>query len=668
MCGIAGIVGIAPERARPAVERMRAAAAHRGPDDAGVEVVHGPDGAPPVVLAHTRLSIVDLSAAGHQPMYDEPPPGGARNVLTFNGEIYNFRELQRELARAGFPCVTGSDSEVLLKGYRAWGPRAVERFEGMFAFCLLDPARGLVWLARDRIGMKPLYLYGSGSGGLLFASELRMLLAAGSDLVPGRLDRRALESFFAQGAVVSGHSIVQGVRLLGPGESLVCDFEGRPLHSTRYWRAAFGTATGQVLHPASVEDAAPAAAQTQRGMRQALVEELGADLRRALRGTLLADVPVGLFLSSGIDSTALVTLASEVSTEPLRTISVGFDVPTFDETAEAARTAALLGTRHREIRLSGESVLSSFDGVLLAMDQPTVDGFNTYFTARAAHESGLKVALSGLGGDELFGGYATFRDLPRALRLKEATARLNPRIRRGLAGAAARLATLPRLEGRGRALAKLGDVLDGGNDLVQLYLLRRELMNVRRRRALQPLPDGSDPRSGVELEELDVLARETAAADTLDRVAALEFSMYMRHMLLRDSDVFSMVHGLELRLPLLEHYVVATAAKARSEWRRADPRPKPLLLDAVGRGMPASVAAAKKRGFTFPWRAWLAGPLGERAAAALASPSLRDAGLAPRAVGELGRSFRGGDPSVNALEVLALVVLEGYLTRHRLSA
>lgn len=668
MCGIAGILGVPTDIAVAAAERMRTAAAHRGPDDRGLAVVRASGAAMPAVLAHTRLSIVELSAAGHQPMYEQSPASHPANVLSFNGEIYNFRELHPELAKAGFPCATGSDSEVLLKGYRAWGVRAVERFEGMFAFCLLDVERKLAWLARDRIGMKPLYLYRPPGGGLIFASEVRTLLAAGPELVPARLNRRALESFFAQGAVASEHSIVEGVRLLGPGESLLCDFEGRTERTSRYWTALFGGASGQVLRPADGSSiVATGGADAARVPREALVAELSSGLRRALRSLLLADVPVGLFLSSGIDSTALATVAAEVSAQPLRTIAVGFDVAALDETAGAARTAAELGTRHEEVRLAGHDVLASFDAVLSSMDQPTVDGFNTYFVSRAAHQAGLKVALSGLGGDELFGGYASFRDVPRALRLRALASGLPASVRRGVGSAASGLASSRWLGARGRAFAKVGETLATPEDLLALYLLRRQLMNGARRRALHGLPPGSDRQTGLELDALDALERESGAVDPLDRIASLEFSMYMRHMLLRDADVFSMVHGLELRLPLLEHYIVAAAAKAQGAWRRPDPRPKPLLVDAVGSRLPARVVRAKKRGFTFPWQAWLRGPLAERASAALASPVLRDAGLSPHAAGETWRAFVAGDPRVSALEVLALVVLEGFLARHRLA-
>jgi asparagine synthase (glutamine-hydrolysing) len=671
MCGIAGALGVDPELARPAAERMRAALKHRGPDDDGLEIVAGPGGVLPAVLAHTRLSIVDLSPAGHQPKRDVPAdPTRSANVVTYNGEIYNHHALRPELARGGWPCHSSSDTEVLLHAYRVWGARAVEHFEGMFAFCLLDTERGLAWFCRDRVGIKPLYLYRPARGGLLFASEVRALLAAGDALVPRRLHAPAIESFLAQGAVMSEHAIVQGVALLGPGESLLCDFEGKPLRHVRYWSVDFGGESGERRLPAD-GSAPPAMTQVSRRsttFRSELVLELGSALRHSLSNLLLADVPVGLFLSSGVDSTAVAAIASEVTAARLRTIAVGFDVAAWDETEAAGLSARELGTEHERVELSGSGVLASFDDVLAAVDQPTVDGFNTYHISLAARRAGLTVALSGLGGDEIFGGYRSFRDVPRALRVRRLAGVLGPRARGNVADWLAGAAASPRVDGRGRALVKLGETLRRPADVVDLYLLRRELFTATERRALQTLPTDSDASAGLEHDDLDALRRLEPERETLDRVAALEFSTYMRHMLLRDADVFSMRHGLEIRVPLLEHYAVAEAARARSGWRRPDPRPKPLLVDAAGARLPARSWQAKKRGFTFPWRAWLRGPLRERAESGLAGEELVRAGLDARAARGIWQQFLKGDPRVSELEVIALLVLTDYVERHRLTA
>lgn len=662
MCGIAGAIGIDPLLAEPAALAMLAALRHRGPDDSGIERV-AQAGGPPVVLVHTRLAIVDLSSAGHQPMYDRPTDARMpRNLVTFNGELYNFRELHAELAGHGWPCRTRCDTEVLLNAYRVWGIAAVERLDGMFAWCLVDPAQGRAWLCRDRVGIKPLYLFRPATGGLLFASELRALLAVGEELVPRRIHRPALESFLAQGAVIGEASIVDGVELLGAGESLVVDLYGRSRHTTRYWSVGFGTASGR-----EGERSSPPSRRGLGAARGEAVAALGSALQRSVRGQLLADVPVGVFLSSGVDSAAVATLASEVLPSTLHTIAVGFDQPEYDETAGAQAIARALGTRHSTVRLGGAEVLHDFDAVLGALDQPSVDGFNSYYVCRAARSAGLTVALSGLGGDELFGGYASFRDLPRAMQLARLLAHvpLLGATRRPLRALARRLGSVH----AARALVKLAEVPRRPVDLVQLYLLRRELFFSDQRRLLHENPLLSDPTSGIPRGLLRELQHGHSGREPLDRIAYYEFSVYMRHMLLRDADVMSMAHGLELRVPLLGHPVVEAAARARAAFRRPDPRPKPLLVDAVGPRLPAQVWRAQKRGFTFPWDAWLRGPLRASLRERLREPSpWQAAGLDPGAVQRLLGAFERGDPAVGALQMLALVVLSDFVQRLRLRA
>jgi asparagine synthase (glutamine-hydrolysing) len=640
MCGLAGILGVPRDRAEPAARRMLAALAHRGPDDSGLEVVASAAGAEPAVLAHTRLAILDLTPAGHQPMADHPPDGRPANWVVFNGEVFNYLELHPALADAGWPCRTRSDTEAILHGYRAWGEDCVERFRGMFAWCLLDPGRGEAWLCRDRLGIKPLYVAWPESGGLLFASEVRALLAAGPELVPPRLNPSALESFLSQGAVFAPDTIVQGVRLLPAGESLVVDWSGRPVRRRRYWQLSFAPPNGRV------PDRAGAAAR------------VGEVLRESVRLRLLSDVPLGVFLSGGIDSAVLATVATEVAGTDVQTISIGFDQPQYDETVVARDVAQQLGTKHRTLRLSGQDVLDDLPDVLAAVDQPTVDGFNTFFVARTARRAGLTVALSGVGGDELFGGYASFRDVPRARRW---AGRL-----RGVRWAG-RLAA--RLLGRaaGRAGAKALELLARDAEPAQVYLLRRELFLPEDRRRLLSPPDECDALSGVPRAVLDELRDGGRGLDAFNQVSLFEVSAYLRHMLLRDADVFSMAHGLEVRVPLLDHRLVELAASLPGTLKEPDPRPKPLLLDAVGPRLPQVVRSRPKHGFTFPWDAWLRGPLRERTTAAMHEGDVwRALGVDADGPLRLWQRFQGGDHRVAGLQVLALLVLADYARRHGL--
>jgi asparagine synthase (glutamine-hydrolysing) len=640
MCGIAGLLGVSPELAADAAPRMLRALGHRGPDDRGTVTLDAPGG-PPALLLHNRLAILDLSPAGHQPMADRPPdPTTPPNWVTFNGEVFNYQDLYPELDRAGWPCRTRCDTEVILHAYRAWGAGCVERFRGMFAWCLLDPARGTAWLCRDRLGVKPLYLARPPAGGLVFASEVRALLAAGPDLVRPRASRAAIEAFLAQGAVFGHRSIVEGVELLPPGHSAVFDWGGKELRRTRYWSL-----------PAPTDRPVPD--------RSAAVAEVGQKLREAVRLRLISDVPLGLFLSGGIDSGALTAVATAVAGTKLRTISVGFDQAEFDETAVAGRVAAALGTDHSALTLSGESVLADLPDALAAVDQPTVDGFNTYFVSRAARRAGLTVALSGLGGDELFGGYASFRDVPRAGRWQAAGRFLGPftpAARRAL-GAVGR-----------RSTTKAAELLARPTDAAYRYLLRRELFLPAERRDLHALPPGVDPHVGLTDEFLRELRGASADPDPVNQVSRLELQAYMEHMLLRDADAFSMASALELRVPFLDHELVAAVTRLPGRWKRPDPRPKPLLIDAVGDRLPAFVHRLPKKGFTLPWGGWFRGPLCDRGRRAAHN---RDAwaalALGPDAPPRLWDRFQSGDRRVSPLQVLAFVVLEDFAARHGLT-
>src|SRR5262245_53494086 len=568
------------------------------------------------------------------PTADEP-----HNWITFNGEVYNFRELWKELAGRETAPRTGTDTEVILRAYRAWGELAVDRFWGMFAFVLADPAHRQVWLARDRLGIKPLYLFRPASGGLLFASEVRALLAAGSDLVPRRLDRRAIESFLAQGVVYGDEAHVEGVQALGAGTTLTVDWSGRAVRARRYWQLP-----GPLRWPASREKA---------------IAALTATARQSIRQHLISDVPVGVFLSGGVDSTAITTLATEESPDPIRTVSIGFDVSAYDETAAAECVARELGTKHQTVRVTADNIRQDLDRLLTTMDQPTIDGVNTFYAARAAREVGVTVVLSGLGGDEVFGGYATFRDVPRAKRWMSL---LPPR---RLAGPGLRW--LGRRFGSRTAL-KLAEAVRRPACPVHLYLLRREMFLPTERRLLFPLPDGSDPITGVAWETIDSLLAVSHARDRENQVSALELTGYMRHMLLRDSDVFSMAQGIELRVPLLDHSLVELASWLPGSWKRPGRVSKPLLVASAGPRLPKQVGRLPKQGFMFPWAEWFRNDLAPVVQDRLTDRTVwSNIGFDPVEPERLWSRFRQYDPAVNSFQVLGLVVLADVVRRQGLS-
>ena len=633
MCGIGGSIGLRDEGGVIA-RRMLAALRHRGPDDEGFV-----QPAPTVSLVHTRLAIFDLTPAGHQPMCDRPATDENGLWVVFNGEIYNFRELEAELTQCGHSFHSRCDTEVILASYREWGADAVKRWRGMFAICLVDPKRGIAWLYRDRLGIKPLYTYRPTAGGLLFASELRTLMAAGENLVPRTIDPAALEGFFAQGAVQGYSSLIKGARLVRPGEMIGVALEnGKELRRTIYWHLP--------------QEAVPS------GSRSKTVSELRATAADAMRLHLASDAPLGLFLSGGIDSAALLALASSSFTGQLKTLTIGFDSAAFDESAAAALTAARFPVEHQTIMVRGEDVLTGLDGALAAIDQPTVDGFNSCFVSRAARDAGLTVALSGLGGDELFGGYATFRDVPRAQALRE-----NPFLRVGglLAGRFT----------RGRAGLKLAAACSRPSDALSMYLLRRELFLPAERRGLIPLPPECDAASGLETDLMNEVRAESRAAADANRISFFEMNLYMRHMLLRDADVFSMAAPIEYRVPFLDHQLVEAVYALGDRWKSPDPRPKPLLLDIADGAVPREVWQRAKRGFTFPWGQWFArgNPLHERARDAIHDePVWRNLGLDAGAVVGTWKQFDNGDRRVSPLQILSFVVLRDFCARNELSA
>jgi len=630
LCGIGGLIGIRDEGAVLG-RQLIAALRHRGPDDEGIE-----QPLPTVTLVHTRLAILDLSQAGHQPMRDYAPVGLKPDWIVFNGEIYNYRELQRDLAAAGWECRTACDTEVILYAYRAWSEACVERLRGMFAFCLVDPARGIAHLYRDRLGIKPLYLYRPLGGGLIFASELRAILSLGPEISPRQVNPRALEGYFAQGAVQGYESLIEGVSMLKPASHLAVDLAtGKELSRRSYW-----------------ELPAPAHEPCDRDIA---VEKLRGLAREAMRLHLISDAPLGIFLSSGIDSTSLLAIAREEGAEQLKTLTVGFDTLGDDESQAAAATAKIFRTDHTTVPLTGESVLSMLEESLAAMDQPTVDGFNTYFVSRSAREHGLTVALSGLGGDELFGGYASFTDVPKAMALRQS------HIAKWVAGAAAPLI-------RNRFGAKLGEALRRDADDLPLYLLRRELFLPGERRTLQPVPPGTDPVTGMDESVLDEVRRQARPLDEFNRISLYELQLYMRYMLLRDSDAFSMAAPIEYRVPLLDHVLVEAVFALPGAWKKPDPRAKPLLIDIAGDRLPSSVWKRRKQGFTLPWGRWLAagGPLHERARDAVADQARwADLGMAPSGVADLWSRFERGDKRVSPLQVLAFVSMHDFAARHR---
>jgi asparagine synthase (glutamine-hydrolysing) len=633
MCGIAGILTARQDLdLGPLLSGMCDALDHRGPDDRGCEQIDVPGGFR-LGLAQTRLAILDVSAAGHQPM--AAPESGS--WIVYNGEAYNHLEL-RSAVPAAFR--SQSDTETILQGWVAKGHRVLESLRGMFAFGLYDGLRRHFWLVRDRLGIKPLYVCRVDARTWVFASEIRAILATG--LARRRVDPDALEACLALGAVPAPWTLVSGIESLLPAECWRFDLDDpqrclAPVR-LRYWRP----------HLAAADAASPPWPEAVARVRQ--------QLREAARLHMLSDVPVGAFLSGGVDSTAVVAALASQNLK-VRTFSVGFREAQFDESRHARAVASRLGTEHTELILEPSEVLRSFSRALTSYDQPSIDGLNTFFISQTVKQAGVTVALSGLGGDELFCGYPYFRRLQQ---LERAAGRL---------GARALHQVLRRLSpGRIRTI-KLGRVLEAGENRLAAWLACREVTLPDRRRAL--LGAKSPPDRGIFPQQLrQDLEEQTAHLDSVNAQTLCEMSLYMSNMLLRDTDQMSMAHALEVRVPLLDHKLVecvlALPGKLKTSSSASAPV-KRLLVEAIAPEIPPEILNRPKQGFVLPWERWLRRELRNAVADCLHDrTAIAAAGLNLAATAALWEQFAAGRPGVRASDVLGLVTFLSWVRRHRL--
>jgi asparagine synthase (glutamine-hydrolysing) len=568
MCGIAGIVGPAGNRLLDPVmvRNMVGAMRHRGPDDNGL--YESPSQAdtsrPQAVLGACRLAILDLSPSGHQPLIDLST--GA--VIVFNGEIYNFDQLRENLKKRGVEFRSHSDTEVVLQLFLRHGAAGLLLLEGMFALAIWDPRKPSLFLARDRLGVKPLYL-AERRDCLLFASEIRALLASG--LVERRFSPKGVDSYLRFGAVREPHTIIEGVTELSAGTWLT--WSPRARTSGRYW---------------NLEPAAPATREEAvlGGARQEAVQRVRELFLDGVRLRLTSDVPVVTFLSGGVDSTSVVAGVKTVTGAPPDTIGVTFAEAGYSEAGYMNAVVSHYGCHHHDRRLTGEELLSLVPEALRAMDQPTFDGINTYVVSRAAAEHGFKVALSGIGGDELFGGYQSFRVAPLLARGERwMRGSLTGRLAAGLAGVA-----------RGQRGKKLSRWLRNRDVEGDAYDLVREVFSVSERAGLMTVSlEGAGQRLGV----------RAPSESGFGEISRRELTEYLRNVLLRDTDCFGMACSLEVREPFLHVPLVEQVLDTPDRWKTQGNRNKPLLVDALLDILPRAIRTRPKHGFTLPFDVWL---------------------------------------------------------------
>ncbi len=583
MCGIAGIfayrqaaASVDPRELERTCDHMRL----RGPDGFGLWL--SPDRR--LGLGHRRLSIIDLSDTGAQPMVS----ACNRFAVTFNGEIYNYRALRQRLEAQGRKFFSTSDTEVLLHLYAEKGPEMVRELRGMFAFALWDREERRIFLARDPYGIKPLY-YADDGQTIRFASQVKALLAGGA--VSRNPDCAGIAGFYLFGAVPEPFTVFGGIKALPAGAFVLVDEKEGPREPSRYFSIAEAYC--------SAEDAAEGGVADAEAVHAALLD--------SVRHHLVADVPVGAFLSAGIDSGSLVGLMRDAGQAEIKTVTLGFaefEGSANDETPLAGEVARLYGTNHTRRLVTRQEFEEDFPKILAAMDQPSINGVNTWFVSKAAHELGLKVAISGCGGDELFGGYPSFHQVPRLFSRMRWSAHVPLPARTFRMAASALIRTRP-IIGQTSISQKWAGIMEFGGSIEGAYFLRRGLFMP------WELPDIMGKEMAAE--GLMRLAPLTGLSEALEprprsnfaKLASLESAIYMRNQLLRDTDWASMAHSLEVRVPLCDSVLLQACAPHVLAYSRRLGSCKSLLASSSKVALPQGVTARAKTGFSTPIGHWM---------------------------------------------------------------
>lgn len=616
MCGIAGIIGDSPaETLLPAAQNMAAAMRHRGPDGCGVI------SSARCVLVNTRLAILDLSERGSQPMSNP-----ARTVsITYNGETYNASELRQDLMAKGYSFRSTTDTEVILHLYEEYGDDFVLRMRGMFALAIWDARARKLLVARDRLGIKPLY-FARKNGQLIFASEVKCVLASG--LIERRMDFQAVRLYLQLGHVPPPWTMIDAVAQLPPGH--VGSWQDGAWNLRAYW------ALDRHRHPGN----GPVG-----GDRS---EQFGDLLLETMQRHLISDVPIVLFLSGGIDSACLGALARSAGTQNVTALTIGFSDRAFDETALSRQTARALGLDFRSVLLSPERFAAEVDACISAMDQPTVDGVNSYWISKIAAEQGFKAALSGQGGDELFGGYASWKWFERLESVATWT--------RHLPSELGRVFDRQQWPYRWRKLSCLfgeRDAFLASQMAVKILFLESDLARLL-------TPDVAECRASNDAHEyLRSCVSEFEQIDHRQMLGLMDICTHLQPRLLRDLDAMSMAHGLEVRPVFLDDRVVEFVL-SRPAFARA--QPKALLLREMERFMPvdllADLKSRKKRTFTFPFAKWLAQDLKPALAEAFSPQRLGTGGiLEPDAVCQIWKRFQKSPEAVGWSRIWNLFVM-----------
>jgi len=556
MCGIAGIWNFKGVLDRVLLEKMKNTLKHRGPDDSGIYV----DSDNKIGLAHTRLSIIDISEKAHQPMVDKE----SGLVIVYNGEVYNYKELKEGLEAKGYEFKSNSDTEVILKSYLCWGEDCISRFRGMFAFCILDRRNKRFFVARDRFGIKPLNYY-KDDHKFIFGSEIKAILEAS---VSADKDFHIASKFLFSGYIVAPDTIYKNIHSLEPSYYLLV--EDNKVRKQRYCDLT-GLFTVENTNNISYQDA---------------VKVTEGALLDSVRAHLVSDIEVGVFLSGGVDSSALVSFIKRAHHRKIKTVSVVFpDNQELDESFYARAVAGKFKTQHTEVAVNGRDFMRHIDDIFDAMDQPSVDGVNVYFISMAAKQAGLKAVLSGVGGDELFGGYPSFHNVHKLYRFVKAL-RCLPILNY------LPLSVIPQ-----RHRYKVTHLIEQNNLSVEgTYLTYRAIFTPAQIKDVMNADFLEDriPAGHIHKDSIH---------NKFGQISFLEMNNYMINQLLRDADVFSMAHSVEFRVPFIDQMLIGQVNRIPSRYKVGSLHKK-LLIDAAG-DLPSCVYKRRKMGFTFPLDIWL---------------------------------------------------------------
>ena len=616
MCGIAGILYFNhPLPDQSVIKKMTDAMAHRGPD-AHNDYVQGR-----IALGHRRLSIIDLSDAANQPFADHT----GRYRIVFNGEIYNFRDVRAFLT--DYPFTTSGDTEVLLAAYIRWGADCLTYLKGMFAFAIWDTVEQELFIARDRMGVKPVYYYLNDEY-FLFASEIRGLLASG--LAPNKISTAAVKEFLSYQSIGFPFSIIENITQLDAGSCIT--IRGAKAITRKYW------------------DISTAVDKESYYDRTQVLQHIRNLLRNSVERRLVSDVPIGAFLSGGIDSSAVVGLMAEVSNSRPNTFTIGFSEKEFDESEYAAQVARKFNTYHNQVLLKPSVFLDELTNALDAMDTPSGDGINTYVVSKAIRQSGLTVALSGVGGDELFAGYPFFRQY---LQLKKYNKMW------GITGWARQLAAAAwSLKGSSKA-GRIQQLLQAPSCSISSFY--PEFRRIFAPSLLSKLTHLGDDTTALE-NNLLALNGNFEKFPALSQVSIAEYLGYTQHTLLKDTDQMSMAVSLEVREPFFDHDLV-TYVLGVPDTQKFPHTPKSLLVEALQGLLPPEIVHRRKQGFLFPWEIWMKRELHDFCDQRLKRMADRDF-IKGKYLMDYWRRFQKGDQGVRWMELWLFVVLEYWIEKN----